>query len=418
MMRTKHLLVGPGIALAFMLICLLTLRLFAIQTYAQTGPCSSKACLATEKFKTDRDYPPIQPHIIEAASVFNGNFENGPDGTWTEYSAWGLPVILTSTVLPVTPHSGNWAVWLGGVSDEVSIISQTVVITSGESILSYWLWSASEDVCGYDFGKILINNNEVYSIDLCTNTNTNGWVNRTLDLSAYIGQDVDLQFRGETDDSLNSNLFIDDVSLRQGHYVYLPLINKNSCAFHFSDDFSNPNSGWNVGGDGNYLLQYLGGEYRILLNNPDSWAFGLPDLDLPGNYRLDVDTRQTSYYESAQGMLFGIGWGANGNFETYQFLVNPTTQEYLLDKRSMNGSWNAPIGWTYTSRIHPGTETNHLRVERIGSAIHLYINGYWVDTAYDSSFTSPGRDVALYVDSFNQSPVDVRFDNFRVDCVP
>ncbi len=416
-MRTKHLLVAPGTALALMLICLLTLQLFAAQTDVQAGPCTGKACLAPAEVEAKRSYLPAQ---IEAASVGNGDFENGADGSWVEYSAWGLPTIYTSTVLPVTPHSGDWAVWLGGGYDGITAISQTVAVTDGESILSYWLWIASaDDVCGYDFGKILINNIEVYSINLCTDNNTNGWTNRTLDLSAYIGQDIDLQFRVKTDGWLNSNLFIDDVSLGQGHYVYLPCITKNDCGFHFYDDFSDPNSGWDIDGNSDYRRRYLGGEYQILLNHPWQSMLAVPDLDLPGNYRLEVDIRQTTDQGSAYGLLFAIRWDANGNYEAYQFLVEPQTQRYLLDERSMNGSWNAIIPWTDAPWIiNSGTGTNRLRVERIGPAIYLYINDVTVASAYDSSFTSPNRDAALYVDNYEQAPLDVRFDNFSADCIP
>ena len=419
-MPTKRLLVMLGVSLALALIFGGSLTVLSPQTHAQTGTCTDGTCPTKKEFITDWHRPPLPPANIEAASVGNGDFEGGPNGMWAEYSALGYSLIFSATMLPVIPHNGNWAVWLGGAGDQIETasISQTVTITSGESILSFWMWIGSVDACGYDFGKVLINNTEVYSISLCDATNTYGWVNKTLDLSTYLGQEVDLQFLIETDSTFQSDLFIDDVSLLgQLTYVYLPVMNKNACGFYYFDDFSNPNSGWSVENNSDYVMGYLGGEYQILLNNPWWWAFGLPDLDLPGKYRLEVDVHKTSTYEGAYGMLFGIGWG-NNSFETYQFLVEPQTQKYLLDKRSMNGSWNALIGWSDAPIINTGTQTNRLRVERVGSAIHLYINDTWVNTAYDSSFISPGRDVALYVDSYDQAPLDVRFDNFHADCLP
>jgi hypothetical protein len=418
-MRTKHLLIAPGMALALMLICLLTLQLFTAQPNVQAAPCTGPACLAPAEVEANWGYPPAQ---IGATDVDNGDFESDPNVDWTEYSAQEYyPLVVSSTNLPagVTPHSGNYAVWLGGDDNETAFISQTVAITTGESTLSYWQWIDSGDLCGYDFGSVLINGSEVYSISLCSNTSTYGWVYRTLNLSAYIGQDVDRQFRVETDGSLTSNLFIDDVSLGQGHYVYLPCLAKNDCGFHFYDDFSNPNSGWWVGDYGDMVFQYLGGEYQIFLRDSEWSAFGTPDLVLPANYRLQVDAHQTADQPSAYGILFGIRWGTNGNYEAYQFLVEPQTQRYLLDERSMNGSWNAIIPWRDASwAINSGTGTNRLRVERIGPAIYLYINDAAVANAYDSSFTSPGRDAGAYIDRYELAPLDVRFDNFRADCVP
>jgi len=368
----------------------------------------------------DRSHTPSTAGDLSSASVGNDDFENGPDGTWTEYSAQGWPLIVSATTLmPVgaTPHSGVWAAWLGGDDDEISIISQTVAITAGESTLSYWLWIDSEDFCGYDFGQVLINNTEVYSISLCTDTNTNGWINRTLDLSGYIGLDVDLQFRAETDDSLNSNLFIDDVTLLGPlTYVYLPSINKNACGFYYFDDFSNPASGWPSGDDTERTYGYLSGEYQISLKNPNSRYLITPDLVLPGNYRIEVDAYQPSIAEDSHGIAFGTRFNA-GAYETYQFLVYPPSQEYLLEKKNMNDTWVTLIDWTYRLEINPDT-SNHLRVDRVGSLIRLYINGVQVGSATDASFITAGRDAGLRVYSGDDAPVDTRFDNFRASCLP
>jgi hypothetical protein len=102
--------------------------------------------------------------------------------------------------------------WLGGSYNEISYIRQNVTIPAGAPILSYWAWIASADACGYDFGGVMVNSTVVNQFNLCTSTSTGGWVRRTVNLGAYVGQTVALQLRVETDSSLNSNLFIDDVS--------------------------------------------------------------------------------------------------------------------------------------------------------------------------------------------------------------
>ncbi|MBN1221582.1 MAG: hypothetical protein JXM69_21855 [Anaerolineae bacterium] len=410
-MRTKHLLVAPGMTLALMLICVFTLQLFAAQTDVQAEPCTGQTSMAPAEVEADWSYLPVQ---IGAADVSNGDFEGGTS-VWTEYSALGWPLIVTSTILPVTPHSGDWAVWLGGDDDEVSTISQTVAITIGESTLSYWQWIDSEDICGNDFGQVLINNTQVYSISLCDATNTNDWVNRTLDLSAYIGQNVDLQFRAETNGNLNSNLFIDDVSLGQENYVYLPIIGRNSCGFYYFDDFSDPNSGWFVVDDSERTYAYLNGEFQMLLKKDDYHYFLTPDLVLPGNYRIEVDVYQPSNSQD-HGLVFGTRQNGDA-WETYQFLVYPPTQEYFLVKRYMNGTWVTLINWTYNPEIYQDTP-NHLRVDRVGTLIRLYINNVQVGSVTDASFTGAGRDAGLRVYSGDSAPVDTRFDNFRATCLP
>ncbi|MGQ9628574.1 MAG: hypothetical protein ACUVV0_16920, partial [Anaerolineae bacterium] len=144
----------------------------------------------------------------------NGDFEQGPT-IWTEYSTHGWDLIVTSFPGSVTPHSGSWAVWLGGDFNDISYIQQQVTVPSGCPYLAYWHWIASQDVCGYDFGGVIINGSTVVDVyDLCSSANTGGWVKHVVNLSAYAGQSVSLQIRAETDDSLNSNLFVDDVAFQ------------------------------------------------------------------------------------------------------------------------------------------------------------------------------------------------------------
>jgi hypothetical protein len=169
----------------------------------------------------------VTPLAPSSAGIANGDFENGPDGSWEEYSTHGWDIIVTTSDLPVTPHSGLWAAWLGGDYDDVSYISQTVTIPDVDPVLSFWYYLASDElICAYDFGWVRINLNEVYTIALCADNDTFGWVLQAVDLSAYAGQTVTLQIRVETDYTINSNYFIDDVALTGASYtyIYLPLI--------------------------------------------------------------------------------------------------------------------------------------------------------------------------------------------------
>lgn len=146
--------------------------------------------------------------------VANPGFEQGRNAGWQEYSTHGWTVIMNSGFpTGVSAHGGQWLAWLGGADDEISYIHQSVTIPANASILSYWAWIASADVCGYDFGGVMVNSTVVSTFNLCQSTATGGWVRRTVNLSAYAGQTVRLQLRAETDGSMNSNLFIDDVSL-------------------------------------------------------------------------------------------------------------------------------------------------------------------------------------------------------------
>ena len=189
-------------------------RAFLPQVMRQNTPTSTAT-------PTPTSTPTVQPGLI-----VNGDFEQGPSVGWQEYSAQGYPLILNSGFPgTVAPHSGQYAVWLGGADDEISYVRQTVTIPAGASILSFWAWIASEDSCGWDFGGVIVNAAVANQFDLCEGTSTGGWARRTVNLGAYAGQNVALQIRAETDESANSNLFVDDVALTNAAgTIYRPVL--------------------------------------------------------------------------------------------------------------------------------------------------------------------------------------------------
>jgi len=422
-MKTRRFLIILALGL---MVALVTLTLLSVSNPAQAYPGLSTSPIP-EKSPMSRDFPLVAVKTerlrqarseagslsLASAGIVNGDFESGPVG-WQEYSYKGWPLILYKDDLPVTPHSGNWAAWLGGDDEETCYISQTVTIPAGNVTLTLWEWIGSEDICNYDFAWVRINNANVSTINLCEDNNTGGWVKRTIGLSAYAGQTVSLQIRVETDGSYISNYFVDDVALSGAageNYVYLPLTLRNFWAGYF-DDFSNPNSGWDSGEDGNIIYRYLNGEYQIYLKRAE-WGFAItPDLVLPSDYRIEVDARKVSPGVCAYGLIFGARWTAD-SWETYQVVVWPTDGKFLVNKRSLDGSWTIIQDWTYSSAINRNYGTNRIRVDRIGTTIRIYINGTMVANITDASFTGPGRDAGIRAYSYWDAPVDVRFDNFR-----
>lgn len=144
----------------------------------------------------------------------NPDFEQGAAAGWSEYSAQGWPVITNDLPPTLTAHSGTWLAWLGGDDDELAYVEQTVTVPAAAPELSYWVWIASEESgCNYDFGGVIVNGSQVVdTFGLCAANDTAGWVQRTVSLAAYAGQNIALQIRVETDSSVNSNLFLDDVA--------------------------------------------------------------------------------------------------------------------------------------------------------------------------------------------------------------
>ncbi len=149
----------------------------------------------------------------DSSTLVNGNFEQGSSVGWEIYSYNGWPVIM-STVggFPFSPHDGNWAAWLGRSDGETTYLRQDVTIAPGDSTLHLWYQIDSEDICGYDFGHVLVDGNYEHTWNLCSTNNTSDWVELSLDLGAHANQTVTLEILTTTDYIYLSNLYVDDIS--------------------------------------------------------------------------------------------------------------------------------------------------------------------------------------------------------------
>jgi len=74
----------------------------------------------------------------------------------------------------------------------------------------------------------------------------------------------------------------------------------------------------------------------------------------------------------------------------YEFLIFPTAEVIRWRKRDTYWPLSTLIDWKDHNWINPLNETNHLRVDRVGSEIRLYINGVNVDTYVDGELAGPG----------------------------
>jgi len=144
-------------------------------------------------------------------SLMNGDFEAGPDESWTEQSSHGEPIITEFE--PGAAHSDVWAAWMGGLHNSVDRLSQTVTISASQPNLHFWYWISSDDVCGFDYAHIKFNSTTIKTFNLCTANNTGAWKPAVLNLSAYSGSTATLVFEVTTNASLLSSFYLDDVSL-------------------------------------------------------------------------------------------------------------------------------------------------------------------------------------------------------------
>jgi hypothetical protein len=173
----------------------------------------------------------------------------------------------------------------------------------------------------------------------------------------------------------------------------------------FSDNFSDPTSGWLIDNTTDHTIGYLGGEYQILVKNPGFIVKAGHNL-YATDFQVNLDARDASIIDGSNGIYFGainsvgfydfeVGYG---QFVLYRYdLQNPNNSATLI----------AP---TVSSAINTGNASNHLRATRSGSTITLYANGTQLAQTNDSILG--GGFVGMAASSFSTPNFDVRFDNF------
>jgi hypothetical protein len=157
------------------------------------------------------------PGVLETTplptEIQNGDFEAGPGSGWTESSTQDQPLILSGSELPdgITPHSGDWVGALGGSDFNFSGLSQELHIPDGVQALEFQHWVTSVDGCGFDFFSVVVDGIVISSFSLCVDSVSSGWVEESVDISDFAGQDVLLELVVSTDVSLISTIYLDDV---------------------------------------------------------------------------------------------------------------------------------------------------------------------------------------------------------------
>jgi hypothetical protein len=160
-------------------------------------------------------FPLMFRHVqADLPSIRNGDFELGQNGDWIE--AWmQVDYIITNFDLPLTPHSGEWIAWLGGVDNEDNKLYQTLSLPPDRAayLNFYYQTHSDETQCNQDLADVTVNQTKVHTFSLCESTNTSAWERVTLNLRSYAGQQAMISFNLKSNGSSWSSVVIDDVSL-------------------------------------------------------------------------------------------------------------------------------------------------------------------------------------------------------------
>ena len=200
-------------------------------------------------------------------------------------------------------------------------------------------------------------------------------------------------------------------SVPPNHPVYLPLVVKstgNSCPAYYTDNFSDPTSGWPVDDDSNRRYAYTDGQYQIWVKNPAAGWWATPGAKAT-DFTASVSARRTSGVSGAYGIRFGISEDSP-DLSYYEFIVEDA---YYSVWRYDSGGWTALRDWTASSHIRTGTDWNRLKVIRNGASISVYVNNQLLTTVSDS-YLAGLRRIGLVAYSPDDSGLDARFDDFSL----
>jgi hypothetical protein len=148
----------------------------------------------------------------------NGNFDKGPNGDWLEQvDEQDTPgSIILKPGNAISPRSGQYVAWLGGLNGEAHAISQEVILAAPAPLyLRYWYQVRSGETAGCEFDQVgvFIEETLIVTYNLCEAEETSQWTKGSIELSDYAGDTITITFIGLFDDSVISSFFLDDVAI-------------------------------------------------------------------------------------------------------------------------------------------------------------------------------------------------------------
>jgi hypothetical protein len=176
----------------------------------------------------------------------------------------------------------------------------------------------------------------------------------------------------------------------------------------YSDDFSDPSSGWNRVTAERGQSDYADGVYRIFVDEPnvDIWSLAGQKF---GNVSVEVDAYKVG---GQRDNRFGLICRAISPDSFYAFIVS-SDGYYGIGK--IKGQEYRLIGMDAlqpSDAIHQGSALNSLRADCNGDTLTLYANGVKLAEVKDSEFAF--GDVGLIAGTYDTAGTDIRFDNFSV----
>ncbi len=189
--------------------------------------------------------------------------------------------------------------------------------------------------------------------------------------------------------------------------VIADLVTESGQPLYF-DGFSDPGSGWPQTVTTESSQGYADGAYHMLVQAP-----GMDTLAVTGHDFRDVQLEvNANRLAGPVNNRYGLICRYQDKDHFYMFLISSDGYYAIGKVEDGKASLLGQEMMAYTSAIGQSTAPDHLRFDCIGNTLAGTINGQPVALTEDPDFQ--GGDAGLFVGTFDEGGVDVRFDDFVV----
>lgn len=202
--------------------------------------------------------------------------------------------------------------------------------------------------------------------------------------------------------------------------IYLPIVHKNPTPIPslFYDDFSNPDTKWFTGPQGNCYFSYINGRYKVELkaSNLECWGPG------PSKSQIKYGLFETvAFSDNSSNTAYGFYLNGKGGGEQYLFIVKPNDSGCSSNKgkyefyRTKSGNRSKKLDGCSTAvkRGSGSGASNLLQVRHTSNGVlSISVNGTLLGTYTDSNQLT-GTGTGTYSRSGSGQNV-VRYEYFAI----
>jgi tetratricopeptide (TPR) repeat protein len=219
-----------------------------------------------------------------------------------------------------------------------------------------------------------------------------------LDLEVYLTLIPNATDRNQIEDQIAQLLAAVEASAGEGELLY-------------SDDFSNPASGWYSNGFEQAVMEYAQEGYRITLNSASSgaWAYSGQSFS---NVRLEITATKLGGADDSNwyGLVCRLQV-VEGDADFYAFIIS-SDGYYGIGKHVDGGPFGliSADKMQFSNAVIQGDDTNVIAAECVGNRLAIYVNGVLLAEVEDSDMS--GGQAGLIVGTFTEPGAQILFDDF------